>query len=219
MTVTNDILVYFQSIIGDSPDQTTMLNFANQAKDSVEAERNWMFLKGENVSQNFNGGDSYLTPKTLPPDFRQTVDSGIYVGNDILAYLQLPFEDRRLFQDNVNHRYYIDIANNNFFICGQPPAGIIYFPYIKQTNQLDLVSNNPVWPNRFWPIIAYKMAILWYAYDQGIKARSWDDRWQLEFESMKAAMVRWDEMLQRSQYSNRVGLRGDSKSLPLVIDL
>lgn len=216
---TKDILNYFESITGDTPDQTTELNFANEAKDLIEEDRNWNFLKKEDSSQSVVAGDTYLTAKTLPSDFRYPLDSGIYVGSDVLSYQQLPFEDRRNFQDNVSHRYYIDEANSNFFICGKPPAGTIFFPYMKTTPFLDLASSNPLFPARFWPMIACKMAMLWYAYDQGMKARAWDDRWQIEYEQLKSAMVRWDERRQRASYQNRQEQRYDSRSLPLVLDI
>jgi hypothetical protein len=207
-TKTQDIITYFESIIDDSLDSVTELTLAEQAKNEIEDEKQWEMLKIVDTSQSFNSGDNYLTAKTLPSTFREPLDSGIFVTtNDLIPYLQLPLEDLYRVQDNIAHRYIIDIANNQYHILGKPTSGIIYFWHKKITPTLDTTTgpngNTPVWPIRFWPLISMRMAMIFFAIDQGLKAASWDDRWDNYYTSLHEQMKSWDEKLHNIAYQNR----------------
>lgn len=218
LTSTQDILNHFESVIDDTLDQVTELNLANLAKDEIEDERNWEYLKKVDTTKTVAAGDTYLTMKSLPTDFRAPLDSGIFVGTgDIIPYTQIPFEDRYMVQDTLTHRYYIDLANSQYAVLGKPQSNTIYFWYLKTSGTLDVVSVNPLFPSRFWALIAYKMAIMWFAIDQGDKSRSYALEWSVFYEKMHNAMVLWNERIMRASYQNRMESKLDSKYLPNVM--
>ena len=207
----------YQQLVGDSMDSVTEYNLLNAAKDKLEQERDWAYLMSLDETQSVATGDTYLSMKTLPSDFSRPMDSGIYVGTDIVPYDIIPFQDRIRWQ-SISHRYYIDLANSQYGIFGTPTAGTIHFFYLKTTPTL-ASGISPSFPERFHPILAYKMAQMFYAVDQGQKFIAWDDRWTAYYNEMFEAMSAWDARIQQNAQSNkRIIDRIDTRAYPDIID-
>jgi hypothetical protein len=166
MLTTIAILNFFYTLVGENVDETTALILANFVKDLVEADRPWHFLIAEDATKTYGSGENYLTQKTLPTDFARP--HKLFLGDatlkDFQEYKEIPFEQRRRYND-ITNRFYVDYKNGKFFITGAvDKTYTIYLYYIYQTPTLTL-SVNPVWQERFIPLIAYLMA---YFYASGM---------------------------------------------------
>lgn len=215
--LSENIILMYQQLVGDNMDSVTEYNLLNQAKDQIEDDREWAYLKAVDQSQSVSSGDTYLTMKNLPSDFGRVIDAGIYVNTDIVPYLQIPFEDRIRWQ-SISHRYYIDLANAQYGIFGTPTPGVITMPYIKTTPTL-AAGVTPKMPSRFHPMLAYKMAQIFYAVDQGSKSIAWDDRWQIYYSGILDSMIQWDAKMQQTAQANLRGAGGlDPRNYPTIID-
>ena len=221
------IQVFFEEIIDDSLDPTLEQILLNQGKDDLESERMWKYLLKVDTTQVVNPGDTYLTKKTLPSDFFTPLESGIYVGTDVIPYTQFPFEDQQFFQ-SISHGYFIDLNGGTYGILGQPnPGGTIWFPYQCFTPPLaPLVNgavqagtiNQPLFPIKFNALIAYYAAQRYFAIDQGPKGAAWDDHWGAYFSALHDSMVRWDFRIAKQAYANRMsGQRINTDSYPNII--
>lgn len=212
-------LAAFHILVGDTLDTTAEEDLLNEVKDELEADDDWVILKAIDTSQTAAVADDYLTMKTLPADYGEVSQHGIYVGNDQLPYLQVPFEDRMRFKD-VTHRFYIDEGNGQYALCGKvSQAGTIQFPYKKSSRALT-VSGNETWvfPARFHKILPYLMAIKYFAIDQGDKSRAYDDRWDIHSDKILSTMRRWNARLKVQGSQNRA-LSVDLASRPDVVDM
>jgi len=146
---------FVEQIIDESMDETLFTTLLNTVKDSVEEDRDWEILKAFDSSQSASPGDTYLTAKTLPSDFRRPMDI-LYVGVDAL-YKPIPFESKYVYR-NRNGFFYIDYANDQFFIIGSPgSAQTINMPYIKTTDELTLLTSW-TFPERFHKLLGFMIA-------------------------------------------------------------
>jgi len=153
--LTSEIIELFENLIDDSPDADYELDLVCHAKDAIEGERDWEFLKKIDSSKTWAASDDYTTAHALPTDFVEPV--ALYVGTEYQPYTPVPFEQRQLYKDS-SRRYYIDYANNNLHLCGSTSeAKTLYLCYIYQTDDLTLTTS-PVWPARFHKLLAFYMA-------------------------------------------------------------
>jgi hypothetical protein len=212
------IIEYFQSIVDDSTlSEDTMLSLANQAKDVIEGERAWMFLRKRDSSQSTSPSDTYLTPKTLPTDFLYPIR--VNVGADLSGrYIQIPFDTAFRYQSAPN-RYYLDLANNQFFLTGTvSDVKPIYLFYTYQTPDIT-TTTSPTFPAKFHKLIGMKMAEMWWSIDQGERFRSWDDKWGKFYAELFNGMRYWDDMIQTKSREG-VGpddLEADASTIPNVV--
>lgn len=211
---------FFHTLVDDSLDEDSEVELANVAKDEIEGERDWIILKAVDESQSSSSSDTYKTgPKTLPTGYLHTCDQGnsLFIGSDRNPYYLIPFEKREVFQ-NTARRWYLDLANNQYYISATGISGTHHHFFIKRSDDIT-TSSTTLWkfPNRFNPLIAFKMAELFYAVDRGEKSRSWDDRWAAQRSVLYNGLVRWDWRLQGK--SNRQGMSGPNiDSDPLAVD-
>jgi hypothetical protein len=148
-----EIKDFVESIIDDSVDDTLFLTLLNVAKDNLEEDRDWMFLKAVDSTQSINPGDTYLTMKTLPTLFRKILK--VFV--DDLEYYGIQFEDRIRYKDG-QRKYYLDLANSQLGIIGTPAeTKTIHQFYIKTTAELTLATS-PTFPARFHKILGFLVA-------------------------------------------------------------
>lgn len=218
----DQILAQFEELIQDTLDQTTELFLLNEVKDTIETERAWAILTAKDTSQTANTGDTFETFKPLPSDFAMPSPRGIYVGSDLIKYVQIPFESNIEFQA-ITYAYYIDYANNQYALCGSvSKSGTIKFFYRKTSPLLALTANGGspwIFPARFHPILPYEMAIKYFSVDQGDKGRAWDDRWSQFAARIREAMYSWDDSLQTPALQNELNLFVDPSSFPTIIDM
>lgn len=149
-----------QILDGEAIDVDLFLTLLATAKNSREAEKPWRFLTKEDSSQNSNAGDTFLTMKTLPSDFGY--DYRMFVGDSLIEYTPVPFEERRRWKDSAM-LYYIDLRNSQFALTGVAGiTGTIYLVYIAFTSDpAQLGDNMPTaWPDRFLPILSFDVVAL-----------------------------------------------------------
>lgn len=220
----DQIISQFETMVADSVDQTTELFLLNEVKDTLEAEREWEWLKALDTSQSATTGDTFQTPHTIPADFARPSSRGIYVKGDRIPYRQVRFESQLDFQD-ITYAYFFDFRNNKFYLCGKPGLSApIQFFYQGSSPYLDLAANGGspwIFPARFHPILVYRMAKKYFAIDQGDKARSWDDRWEAYEREIYESMTGWDAELisQAAQNEANMGAALDFSSYPTIIDM
>ena len=187
-----ELITLLESFVDDELDQDTALALLNNAKDKLESERDWSFLKTSSSSS------ATTAAITLPSNYSRTI--AIYVGTT--PYLQIPFEQQRLFVGSGGH-WYLDLASNALYLTGSNLSGTMYHYYIKKTDDLT-TSTEPVWPSRFHKLLAFDAAELYYAVDGGDRGRSWDDKFALQRELIRRSMVDWDVRLQARAYENQL---------------
>lgn len=194
---TYDFLVL---LLDESIDTDLFTTLYNVAKDSVEEDRDWEILKAFDSSQSASPGDTYLTAKDLPSDFRRPMDI-LYVGIDTV-YKPIPFEHKYVYR-NRNGFFYIDYANDQFFIIGAPGSTqTINMPYIKTTDELTLATSW-TFPERFHKLLAFIIAGY---YTAGVDA---DDIYarmspehKLAAESIMKNLEDWDSRLKLNAMDN-----------------
>ncbi len=193
-----ELKTMFEELVDDTLDEDLTYQIMNQAKDEIEAEREWEMLKKLDSSQTASTSE-----KTLPTDFLSPII--LYIGNQ--PQYQVPFEQQHLFS-NTSLRWVLKMATGKYQLLGSPTSGTLNFYYIYQTD--DLTSGtSPVWPAKFHKLIPFKMAELYYAIDQGEKGLSWDDKWEKQYKMIHSLMVNWDANLKKRAVENAASTTDD----------
>lgn len=152
-----ELKTFFEGLVDDSHDVTHTYQLMALTKNKIERREKPPMLLDVNSSKSRSAGDTYLSTKDLPSDFREMIE--LYVGTT--RYSQIPFVDRIRFKDAA-HRFYIDHKNSKFGICGTAGASeTIHQHYlIKTTDPSESNEDNSifVWPSDFHPLIAFEMA-------------------------------------------------------------
>jgi hypothetical protein len=210
-----EILTQFESLVDDTLDETLEIQLANNAKNKLETELQLEILKVVDTSLTSVVGGTYLTPYALPssPAMLMPLDT-IFVGQN--PRRAIPFERRVLYKDSSEF-YYIDWKNNNFYLTGTiATAETITFPYIYATTDItsgNLSSTSIVWPARFHSLVAFEMAFMWFAIDQGEKFRSFSQEWQAAYQDLKNSLITWDQRLKLNAIASAAPY-GDMTSMP-----
>lgn len=187
----NEILTTFEGLVDDSLDQVLELSLAEQARIELEVELRLQISKKVDTSRVTIVGGSYLTPYSMPADALVPAGQRIYVGSD--PYIGIPFEDRMAYKD-TNGFFYVDLANNNLYLCGtQNSVQTITFPYITSGTSIGADDNTVLkYPTGFHILVPMKMAMLFYAIDQGDKSRDWSPEWLGFYKMTKNNLIDWD---------------------------
>ena len=152
------IITAFETIVDDSLDETLAYQLLNRAKNDIEEERDWVFLRKLDSSQTASIGDSYTSMKTLPTDFRSPLK--LYV--DTLPYKMVSYLKRITYRDS-SRRWYIDWANSQFALTGNVSASKTINLYYKRTTDDITLNTSPVMPSRFHLGIAFRMSEIFSA--------------------------------------------------------
>lgn len=177
----------------------------NIAKVNLEEKRVWQYLKKLNSSN--TGTTSAIT---LPSDFSH--DYKVLVGTT--EYYPIDFEEQHLFE-GISHRYYIDLANSQYYLKGSPRPDTIYFYYKRFTD--DIASGtSPVFPARFHPLLAFYVAGY---YQAGIDSDDIFARMSPENKiaagTLERAMLGWDTELKLRSQNGRVGVSNSQSEIDL----
>jgi hypothetical protein len=197
---------------GQTLDQDFFLQLANIAKNKLEGERLWQYLKKLDDTQSASSGNNYNSAKTLPTDF--ALDYLVEVGTGFVEQTPVRFEEQHKYRQSAN-RYYIDLANNSFYILGPSNGGTIYFFYKRTTPDITMVSE-PVFPERFHPILAYMVAGYYQAGvdSDDIYARMSPENKTAALE-IKASMIQWDTDLALRAQDGQIGVAGSAPGIDL----
>jgi hypothetical protein len=188
------IIEYFHGLIdNDSLDSDFEYSLLNAAKEKLESEREWEFLK--KVDSTKSASTSAIA---LPTDFLAPLL--VYVGDDTQPYMPVPFEQKKLFE-NGGRFYYTDLANSNYYFLDNSVSGTVYFYYFYSTSDV-AAATSPVFPARFHKILAYDMAKMFYGADQSERNFSWSREWDLERKILFDLMCDWDERQKKVSREN-----------------
>lgn len=208
---------YENSVIGDYPDPNETYVLFNQVKDIIEDMLNLQIALTVDTSQTANVGDTYLSMKPLPLDFRSTekiVLTSPSGGSLALAYYPIAMRLRDRYQ-KVFRRYYTDMKNKQFALTGSVGSSMTINHYYKcYTGQMSVGTEtltNPIaWPARFWNILAYGAA----AIKQGnFDADAMQFRMSIEqqtmFDTLLVSLQGWDHDLKLQDMNHRGGYADD----------
>lgn len=187
---TSDIITKFGLYFGDDTSLSSdeALDLCQKKYEDILQSEEWEFLKKEAT------GTVAGTDITQPTDFnRLTVDQNIYIGSAFSPRSQIPFENRRNFNNQKGYFYYD--ARQEKFVFTTSENDSYSFDYIYTPPALDTTSSNPVFPKRFYDIIYHAMLIDADVINLSDKARSYMSVNQSLYESGLASMKSWNKKL------------------------
>ena len=220
----DEIISFFQTIVDDAPDTTATDILMDMAYTQVNEERPWAFLLKLDTSITHSPGNTWLTTKTLPTDFARPYKA--YGGASDNEYEPIPFE-RSLQYVNASNKFTIDMANLQMRLFGSPSSALtMYFWYLYTPTSLIGLSTAQkasattiVWPKRFCPVLAFKMAEIYFGgMDADSVTRQMSPFQRRAYTELKAAMVKWDNSIRAKMLNNSaVGERQTVSSRPDVV--
>lgn len=167
---TTDIIRLFELYVDDTTELSSSEELAllNRVYKKILTDRDWEFLKKEKT------GSISGTEITLPLDFSHLIENTNYTDNSIaVGYNQRPvavyiddspfmvvnWSDRRQYKNNSAYCY-VDLVNNKI-IFPISQSGTYSFDYVYNPADLTLVvlSDTPIFPTKYHPMIAYGMAV------------------------------------------------------------
>ena len=202
----SEIKTFTESVLdGQTIDDTFFYQLLNVAKNKLEEQRVWQYLKKLDSSNTASSGNNYTTGYTLPTDFSQ--DYKLLVGMDT-EYIPVDFEEQHLYR-NIAHRYYVDIGGDKLYLLGNTVANTIYLYYKKTTD--DITSGtSPVFPSRFHGLLGFYVASY---YQMGIDSDDLFARMgpinRSAAVELQRGMESWDTSLKFRSQDNRIGVSNE----------
>ena len=194
LTTTQDIITWFETLIGDatelsSEDELTLLQ---ETYDEVLRFKEWEFLKKE-ATGSISGTDI-----TQPTDFdRLCVEPVIYLGDKYNPHQVIPFTERRAYVGQ-NMYFYYD-ARQEKFVSRSTKDTTYSFDYIYTPPALNVATDGtasaPVFPNRFWYLLAHKMATSNDIINLSEKARSYAQENNAIYNAQLNNLATWSDSL------------------------
>jgi hypothetical protein len=203
-----ELIDLFNSLIDDSLDNDTALVLLNDAKTELEGERTWYCLKKKDSSLFSLTSDNYETQKALPADYSETLKIVLEGISGPLAGIN--FEEQEDFKNDFGY-FFLDIAAGKLHLTGTPDQERkIYHFYKAFTPEIGLDTSWSVFPDRFHPILAYKMAAKFYNIDfSDISAQAGADKmWIRNAAILQQSLNNWDNNHKVAANGSRTGYRG-----------
>lgn len=204
-----------ESILDDSVDDVLFYQLLNVAKNTIENERPWMFLRKLDSSKTSTTGDNSTIAIDLPTDWRRT--HKLLIGRDTQA-IQVPFDEQHLWRQS-SYRFCVDVANSQYYVLGSlGVADTIYHYYIKKTPEITSATS---WEPTalladFDAILAFMVAGYIMA---GIDADDIFARMSVEnkimAQTIKASMIAWDMQLQIDAQNGQIQVTGSPTGIEL----
>lgn len=202
MLNTAEIISKFELYVDDGTELSSQeeLDLANKIYQSICSFRPWEFLKTPYSATIINneialpGNFAYISSNNQSSDSSvsqetETAPKGVFVGPNYTFVRMINFSDRRRHQnENV---CYIDPSDSTIKFVTTQTDTTAEFDYIKIPTDLEL-STGPIFPARFWDIIAYGMATDDFAIQLFDKARSYAGENQVKFNSILKDMGYWN---------------------------
>lgn len=185
---TSDIISKFELFIGDDTElsSTEELDLVQKVYNKILQSDEWEFLK-KTATGSISGTDI-----TQSSDFdRFTSEQTIFIGSNNKENRQVPYGRRREF-NNQNGFFYYD-ARQEKFVFTKSQLDTYSYDYIMIPSALDLVSSNPVFPERFWDAIYHGMCIDSDIINLSDKARSYAQVNELKYNSILQDMQSWNK--------------------------
>lgn len=196
MTDVEDIIDFFETLVSDSPDETSTLVLLNQADAVIRRLRPWEILKKLDSSKTRVAGEDFSSTKALPTDFDRP--NKLYVGTTQRPPLKrVRYEEQQIYQ-NAAGLYLLDYKNQTLAISSPTWTGTIYNHYLYKPAKLTLdgagnTLTAPIFPDDFWPIYAYAMAAVQMGgIDEDDRSIQAVPQWLRSHAELWNAMVSWD---------------------------
>ena len=190
-----------ESILDDTVDDVLFYQLLNVAKNTVEDERPWMYLRALDSTKSSTTGTNLVLD--LPDSWRRTYK--LLVGPDTL-FIQVPFDEQHLYRFSSN-RFFIDVANEQYKLLGSlGSADTIYHYYIKATDDIE-ATTSPTMPSRFHALLAFVVAgyVMMGTDADDIYARMSPEN-KIMAQTVKVSMQSWDMQLQIDAQNGQIGV-------------
>lgn len=193
-----EIAQLFYTFVDDQPDEDATYALMDTAYTQINEERVWAMLMKLDTSITHSPGNSWQTEKTLPSDFNSA--HKLFGGDSGNEYDPIPFDTLLHWKDNGN-MFAVDLANMKMRLTGSPSTALTMYLWYQYTPTslmgLSVAqkasASTIVWPARFRPILAYKMAeILFGAVDADDVTRKQTPYQRAVYKELKKAMVNWN---------------------------
>lgn len=218
-----DLLYDFTTSIldGFEMDLTLFYTFLDVAQSNREGYRPWVILRTIDATQTAAVGNSFLTAKTLPIDFKKTYNRFPIVltdsqGNVVRKLRQIPISEKNQYKDDAG-KFYINFTTGQYFICGaQSQSCTINLSYIKRTTKVSSAASNTwafdTYDDAFSKVLGLDVAVmhkLGVDYDQ-INAVQADANARLA-QMIINGMAEWDsELAQNAQEGIDMGTNSNT---------
>lgn len=158
------------NIIDDDLDRDFLFQLLSSAKNELERIHKPLYLEDIDATKTRDAGDTYLTTKALPSDFREM--RKVYVGTR--EYFSVPFIKRIRYKDSPR-KFYINHRDSVLGICGVAGmAETITMHYLVKTPDLtqataDAGDTTLLMPSDFHDMLPFKAAeIHYFGTDAGV---------------------------------------------------
>lgn len=216
--IAQDVLELFQTIVDDDEiSEVQSLIMMNNAEMIVEDMRDWVVLRKKDKTLTHSASDTYLTPHTLPTDFKQVRQDKVFVqfaDGSTKQIHPIAFDDIEAEKDSYGY-FAIDYSTTSpkIYLTGTYSQSVtIVLNYIKRSSTITALADILIWPGTYGSILAYQMAKI---YSGGIDGDDTNFRmspYQLaEFKSLYSAMCMWDGKLQLADMDGQVGINPRAK--------
>lgn len=200
-------LYTFVTSLLDGLEMDTVLfsNFLNISQMRRENMRPWMILRSEDSSQTVSSGNTFLTEKSLPTDFRRWYSRSPVViidsANNPMAYLkEVPIGQKYTHKGNGS-KFYTNYATNKLFICGDwSQSGTIIQNYIKKSTLVSADGENEwIFPSEYHEILGLDVAVMQkLGVDYDIINNAQGNNQATLANTIFMQMAEWDDELQNS---------------------
>lgn len=202
---------YETSVIRANPDPNETYIIFNQVKDLIEDLYKLKICEAVDTSKTFAVGDTYLSMKALPDDWRSTTKIILtpLSGSGQVPLYPVAFKQRLMYQKAFG-KFYLDVKNKQFAITGSTGATMtINHFYQAFTAQMSVTGEaNAIisWPTRFWPIIAYAAgSVRNGGFDPDAMAFRMSIAQQQIFDMLMEGLIAWDQDLKLADMDGRAG--------------
>lgn len=209
----SELKTIVDGLTNDSMSEATFLALLNAAKDGIESQRAWEFLKKLDSSKTVAAGTTSSTTFALPTDFARPLR--LSVGSDTSYRPLVGLEDSRILRNDPG-AYFINWASETFSFTGtEGTGGTVYLLYQRFSPDIT-TSTEPVWPDRFQRLLAYDIAKQWFAQNAGEREYSWANEMGAEAKRLLDAMILWDERI-KAQQANSAGTPADTSNAAYIV--
>lgn len=193
---TSTIIQNFELYTGNSLSISSSqeLELCQKVYDEVLESFEPEFLK-KSMTGNLPTSQNYITQ---PTDFNRLTEKRVmYVADDLATqrgneYYVVPFEDRRIYVNQTQYLYY-DARQGRFVFTKTPAIAKEYeMDYIYVPPALDLVSSNPLFPIRYYPVIYHGMLINNDIIEMSEKARAYTQENSVMYNKWLADLQNWN---------------------------
>ena len=232
LTVTPKILrTEFEKIIDDTHDTEHTYQLLTQAKNEIETTFKLAILQAYDGSQTAEVGDTYLSLKSVPADFKMIKKLTLSRPGSpsAIPYFEINMNRREAMQ-KMARRFYIDWKKA---VQGVPCLGLtgsvasshtINLYYQIKTEDLTEANENTagivLWPDEFQHIIPYKAAEIFQGnIDTDDKSFVMSAKQEKRYNELLDALIAWDQDIKLAEMNGQGGYADDLGDMDSPVDI